>query len=421
MKCPADFDFIDPEVQSNPMAFFETLRNQAPVYREPRTGSYMVTRAKDISYVAEHHELFTSNIDPTKFLSCQGAALEQKDPEVAAIIKKKARLIPHTLIFTDPPELHRYRRLTLEALSPKAVKLLSPFIEQMVDRFIAPFDSGETIDFVGTFSDRVPLSIIVQFIGAPEEDFELINEWTQQFFSTQMGQQPREEYLKTVDTMCDLFNYVERRIEAVKLKRDGTLLDSLMHAHLETGDEALTIEELISIFQVLLIGGHDTVRQTLASGMRILAADPELCAQLRQHPDHVGPFVEEVIRLHSPAAMTPRVALLDTEIDGIAIPKGATVFLCWGSANRDAELFNNPDQFQCPNESGKSHFGFGKGVHFCVGVRLARVELALAFNTILRRYSSISLEVPEQDLRYQPAINVRTLISLPIRCVIANG
>ncbi len=417
MKCPADFDFIDPAVQSDPMEFLATLRHQAPVYREPRTGAYMVTRGKDIRYVAEHHEIFTSYIDPSVFLVCQGLSLEEKDPEVAAIFKKKARLIPHTLLLTDPPIHMRYRRLALEALSPKAVKALVPLIEQQVERFIAQFDSGKSIDFVAEFCERLPLSIIIQFIGAPDSDFELINRWAHQFFSTEMGQKSREEYLKTVDMMCDMFNYVERRIEAVQEQRDGTLLDDLMHAHLATGDEPLTIEELISIFHVFLVAGHDTTRQTLASGMRILATKPELFSQLQQHPEHVGSFIEETIRMFSPAVMTPRVAAVDTEIDGVSIPKGATVFLCWGSANRDEAFFNEPDQFRCPNESGKEHFGFGYGQHFCVGNRLARTTLSIAFAAFANRYGSISLMVPESELQYEPAINLRALVSLPIACV----
>ena len=290
-----------------------------------------------------------------------------------------------------------------------------------MDRFIEKFDAGTAIDFVAEFCERVPLSIIIQFIGAPDSDFELINGWAHQFFSTEMGQKPRAEYLKTVDRMCDLFNYVERRIEAVKKQRDGTLLDNLMHAHLETGDDALTVEELISMFHVLLMAGHDTTRQTLASGMRMLTTRPELFAQLQQHPDHVGSFIEEVIRLHPPAVMTPRVAAVDTVIDGVPIPKGATVFLCWGSGNRDESIFHDADQFKCPNQAGKDHLGFGHGEHFCVGNRLARATLATAFNAFLQRYRSITLEIPESELRYESAINLRALISLPIRCMVANG
>jgi cytochrome P450 len=420
VKCPADFDFFDPAVQSDPIEFFDVLRHQASVYKEPTTGAYMVTRAKDIRYVADHPELFSNYIDPSVFLVCQGLSLEEKDPEVAAIFRAKAWLIPHTLLLTDPPEHGRYRRLALEALSPKAVKKLTPFIEQQVDRYIKPFDSGETIDFVPVFCEHLPLSIVLRFIGAPDSDIDLINGWTHQFFSTEMGQSSREEYLKTVDAMCELYNYVARRVEAVRKQRDGSLLDDLMHAHEETGDVALTLEELISMFHVLLMAGHDTTRQTLANGMHMLTTLPQLFRQLQQHPEQIGSFVEEVIRLYPPATMTPRVTTEDTDVAGVKIPQGATIYLCWGSANRDEEVFADAAQFKCPNEAGKDHFGFGYGAHFCVGNRLARTTLSIAFSAFLTRYQSVLLNVPESELRYMPAINLRALLGLPIRCTLKN-
>lgn len=418
MKCPADFDYLDPAIQSNPMEFLEVLRTQAPVYREPRTGAFMVTRAEDIEYVADHPELFSNYIDPSVFLACQGMALEEKDPEVAAILKQKAWLVPNTLLLTDPPRHGRYRRLALEALSMKAVKGLQPFVAGNVARFADQFDSGDTVDFVAHFCERVPLSTILHFIGAPESDYELINGWTHQFFSTLMGQSSREEYLKTVHTICDLFNYVARRVEEVKQKPDGSLIDNLLHAHEVSNDEPLSLEEILSMFQVILLAGHDTTRQTLANGMRMLATRPDLFRQLQQHPEHLGSFIEETIRMYSPSNMSPRIAAVDTELGGITIPKGATLFLCWGSANRDPARFAHPDVFTCPNDAGKEHYGFGHGQHFCVGSRLARMTLSTAFSEFLNRYAAIELAIPEDQLQFMPAINLRALLSLPIRCTL---
>jgi cytochrome P450 len=415
-----DFDYLDPAVQSNPMEFLQVLRHQAPVYKEPRTGSYIVTRAKDVQYVADHPELFSNYIDPSVFLACQGLSLEQKDPEVAAILKAKAWLVPHTLLLTDPPVHGRYRRLALEALSPKAVKSLVPFVERTVERFIQPFDSGETRDFVAEFCERVPLSTILHFTGAPESDYELINGWTHQFFSTLMGQGSREEYLKTVHTICDLFNYVARRVDEVKKNPDGTLIDNLLHAHEGTDDAALTLEEILSMFQVLLLAGHDTTRQTLGNGVMVLATRPELFRQLQQHPEQVGGFIEETIRMYSPSNLSSRVAAEDTELAGIKIPKGASLFVSWGSANRDEERFAHANEFTCPNEAGKEHFGFGAGAHFCVGSRLARLTLSTSFNAMLNRYESITLAVPAEELKCLPAINLRALLSLPIRCTLKH-
>ena len=418
MKCPADFDYLDPAVQSNPMEFLEVLRREAPVYREPRTGAYIVTRAKDVEYISEHTELFSNYIDPSVFLACQGKALEEKDPEVAAILKKKAWLVPNTLLLTDPPAHGRYRRLALEALSVKAVKGLVPFVESNVARFAQQFDSGEPVDFVVHFCERVPLSTILHFVGAPESDHELINGWAHQFFSTIMGQAPRAEYLKTVDMICDLFHYIARRVEAVKQKPDGTLIDNLLHAHEASNDEPLTLEEILSMFQVLLLAGHDTTRQTLANGMRMMATRPELFRRLQENPDLVPAFVEETIRIYSPSNMSPRIAAVDTELGGVHIPQGSTLFVSWGSANRDSERFPHADEFRCPNEAGKEHYGFGAGQHFCVGSRLARMTLATSFREFLNRYAAIELAIPEDQLQFMPAINLRALVSLPIRCTL---
>ena len=420
MKCPMDFDFLDPAVQSDPMEFLEVLRHQSPVYKEPHTGAFIVTLAKDVQYVADHPELFSNYIDPSVFLACQGPSLEQKDPEVAAILKEKAWLVPHTLLFNDPPVHGRYRRLALEALSSKAVKGLQPFVAKNIEHFIQPFDSGEAVDFVAGFCERVPLSTIIHFFGAPDSDYDLINGWTHQFFSTLMGQSSREEYLKTVNIICDLFNYVARRVEEVKKKRDGTLIDNLLHAHEASGDEPLTLEEILSMFQVILLAGHDTTRQTLGNGMLTLATRPDLFRQLQQHPEHIDSFIEETIRMYSPSNMSPRVAAVDTEIEGVAIPKGSTLFVSWGSANRDDAHFAHANQFTCPNEAGKEHFGFGAGPHFCVGSRLARMTLSTAFGAFLDRYESIELAIPEDQVQFMPAINLRALLSLPIRCKLKN-
>ena len=418
VKCPVDFDYLDPSIQSNPMEFFSVLREQAPVYKEPRTGAYIVTRANDIRYVGDHPELFSTYIDPTVFLACQGLSLEQKDPEVAAILKKEGWLVPHTLLLTDPPVHGRYRRLALEALSMKSVKGLAPFVEKNVEHFIQPFDSGDTVDFVANFAERVPLSTIMHFVGADENDYDLINGWTHQFFSTLMGQSSREEYLKTVHTICELFHYVAKRVEKVRQNRDGTLIDNLLHAHEASGDEPLTLEEILSIFQVLLLAGHDTTRQTLANGIMVMATHPELFRQLQQNPDQISSFIEEVIRMYSPSNLSTRVVIEDTEIAGVPVPKGASLFVCWGSGNRDLESVANPNQFQCPNDAGKDHLGFGHGPHFCVGSRLARMTLTTAFTAFINRYESITLTVPEKELQYLPAINLRALISLPIRCTL---
>ena len=416
MKCPADFDFLDPAVQSDPNEFFAVLREQAPVYLEPRTGAYFITRAEDLRYVAERPEIFSNLVDPTVFRACMGLSLAEKDPEVAEILRREAWLVPFTILLTDPPVHGRYRRLAMEALSPKAVKQIEPFISAKAESLLQRFDSGDTVDFLAEFAQRLPLSIILKFLGAGEEHQENVNRWTDQFFSTLMGQTPREEYLKSVHAICQKQQLVASRIEEVRRQRDDSLLCTLMYAHEATGDEPLSLEETISIFSVFLFAGHDTTRQTLTNAMRLLATNKDLYAQLRAKRELIKPFVEEVVRLYSPANVTPRFAIQDTEVGGVKIPANSPLFMCWGSGNRDAAFVAEPEQLQCPREGGSNHMGFGFGIHFCAGVRLARAQLNLTIEALVDRYSDISLAIPEDQLQYAPAINLRALLSLPVRC-----
>lgn len=416
MKCPADFDFLDPAVQSNPLEFFSVLREQAPVYLEPRTGAYFITRAEDLRFVAERPEIFSNVVDPTVFHACMGLSLEQRDPEVAALLKAEGWLVPFTILLTDPPVHGRYRRLALEALSPKAVKQIEPFIKTKVDSLLKAFDGGAEIDFLEEFAERLPLSIILHFLGASEEHLDDVNRWTDQFFSTLMGQASREEYLKSVRAICSMQKLVASRMEVVRQQPDDSLLNTLMHAHEVTGDEPLTLEETISIFTVFLFAGHDTTRQTLTNAVRVLATRKDLYAQLRARPELIKPFIEEIVRLYSPANVTPRYVVQDVEVGGVMIPKNSPIFMCWGSGNRDAAAMADPDELKCPREGGSTHMGFGFGIHFCAGVRLARAQLTLTLEALVARYSDVSLTIAEDALEFAPAINLRALTRLPVRC-----
>ncbi|MET0661372.1 MAG: cytochrome P450 [Steroidobacteraceae bacterium] len=416
MKAPADFDFVDPQLQSNPMEFFAALRAQAPVYLEPRTGAYFVTRAEDIRAAVGQPEVFSNQIDPNAFRVCQGLTLEERDPEVAQRLKAKAWLAPHTLLFTDPPIHGRYRRLVMEALSPQAVRKIEPLIKAQVDRYLMPFDSGAPVDFLAEFAQRLPLSIILNFLGASLEHMDKVNAWTDQLFSTMMVPTSREEYLKSVDAVAEMYHFVAGRIEEIRQQPDGSLLSTLMRAHEVTGDAPLTLEELLSICQVLLIAGHDSTRQSLTSAVCVLATHPELYERLSSNRELIKSFVEEVVRMFSPANVTPRFTLQDTTLGGVHIPKHSPVFICWGSGNRDEQVFAGTDEFRCPRENVTSHLGFGHGIHFCAGMRLARAELAHTIEAILDRYSEVSLAIDPEELTYAPAINLRALTTLPIRC-----
>lgn len=415
MQTPDSFHYLDPQLQREPMEFLRVLREQAPVYREPVTGAYIVSRAADLRAAASKPDVFSNVIDPTVFRSCQGLVLRELDPEVAGILDKEAWLTPNTLLLNDPPVHGRYRRIVSKALSSVEVAGLEPQIAGHVARFIGAFDGNKEVDFVEEFAHKLPLSIILRFVGAPESDMPLINHWSHMFFSTLMGQSTREQYLQTVHAVAEMYQFVAKRIAAVREKPDDTWLSALVQGH-EVGEQPLTHEELLSIFHVVLFAGHDTTRQSLGSSMRALARDPALYARVRADRALIKPLIDEVLRLNSPANITARRTVTDTELGGVTIPANSMVFMAWGSGNRDAAEWEQPDEFQCPRKGGSSHLSFGYGIHTCVGMRLAKAQISASLNAFFDRYRAIELTVPEQSLEYVPSINLRGLARLPIRC-----
>lgn len=414
MKTADEFRFTDPAVQRNRIDYFAAMRRGGPVYHEPITGAYFITRASDIRWAAEHHEIFSNVTDPSKFRVCMGGEiLERTDPEIAQRFKDNGWLEPFTLLLNDPPTHGFYRGLANLALSPKNIKTLQPFIQEQTDRLIANFSPDGKIDFVKDFGNELPMSIIGHFFSAPREDWPMIKRWADQFFDTQVGEPGKEAYLKTVDGIIEMQHYVYNKIQELKKAPRDNVLYALMTAHEELGTDPLSLEEIMSICHVFMVAGHDTTAQTLGNCLRVIAEFPEVANSLRENPGKIGDFISEVLRMYSPANLTPRFTTRDVEISGAAIPKDSTVFLVWGSGNRDEEKYQCPNRFNM-NREEKDHFGFGYGIHFCVGSRLAKTTLKIAIQTLLLEFKSIRLRIPIEKIEYKPLITHWTLERLPL-------
>ena len=409
--------FTDIETQKDPMAYLAALRDRAPVYRDPDTGIYLVTRDEDIRRVAMDTVNFSNLIDPGIFRIVMGKAMEQSDPEVAAILKQRGWLLPTTLLLIDPPDHTRYRRLVQEALSPRSVDRLSMRIRERVQALLDEVGPDGCMEFVEGFAKRLPIWIIGRFVfGAPEADFDRINGWSDRFFATLMPAAPREEYLRTVDAMIEMHHYIKGNIDRLRMAPDeDVLLSRLLRIHERTGDAPLTDPELISMMHVMLLAGHDTTRQSLASCAMELARRPDIFDRLRADRDLISPFINEVLRLHPAANVTSRISRNPVDVAGVSIPAGSMVFVAWGSGNRDELVHPDPDRFDLDRNDSRQHLSFGWGLHHCVGAHLARAQLTCALNEIADRYSSVHLDCDSAELNYAPSMNTRSLLKLPLR------
>lgn len=414
MKSANDYVFTSPEVQSNPMEYFAALRQEGPVYREPITGVYFVTRAEEIRWASDRPEIFSNVIDPSKFRACSGGKiLEDKEPEVAKIFKEKGWLMPFTLLFNDPPLHGYYRKLANEALSPKNVRLMEPFIQQQTDKLIKGFSPDGNVEFINEFAVKLPLSVIAEFIGAPEQDWSRIRAWSEQTFSTLFGQASHEEYMKTVNAIVEMQHYIAGKIEEQKQNPKDNLLHNLMTVHEVVDCEPLSVGEIISIYHVLFVAAHDTTRQTLGNCLRVIAEFPDIADMLRNDPKKIPDFISEVLRRYHPAGIAARFTKQAVELGGVSIPEGSTVYLSWSSAGWDDKKIECPANFDM-NRQNKENFGFGYGIHFCVGARLAKTILTIAIQSLLREFKSITLQVDVSELKFVPVINHSSLVNLPL-------
>ena len=293
---------------------------------------------------------------------------------------------------------------------------MRPHLRTRINELLDEFPADGRVDFVADFAKRLPIWTVGRFIfGAPETDFQMINDWSDQFFTTLMPVAPREEYLRTVDTMIEMHRYIKSNIDRFREQHDeGVLLSRLIRVHEKTGDAPLSDEEMISMMQVMLLAGHDTTRQTLANSLFELARQPVLMERMRADRSLVPKFINEVLRMYAAANVTPRIARVDADVNGTRIPAGSMVFMAWGSANRDDKLHPDPDRFDVDRPDARTHLSFGWGIHHCVGAHLARAQIALSLEQVLDRYSGARLDISESEIDYAPSMNTRSLMSLPL-------
>ena len=192
------------------------------------------------------------------------------------------------------------------------------------------------------------------------------------------------------------------------------MLSDLVHAKVG-GERSLDKSELLTICHELLVAGNETTANTLSGGLLLLLTHPEELRKVRDNPQLIPNMVEEMLRCTAPAQAMPRVVTRDTELGGVSIPAGSQLMLRYISANRDSAIFDQPERFCIDRSDADRHLSFGQGgKHVCIGLMLARRELAIAFERLLARLANLRLEIAEADVEYPPNMLLRGVKSLPI-------
>jgi cytochrome P450 len=386
---PRSFDHHDP-VQMGPehRRIYEQLRARCPVARSDRHGGFWV--------VPSYDDCVSAAQDWRGLSSARGVTLPKMSGPMA--------FIP---IEIDPPDHTRYRRLLLPYFSPGAMALLEDdlraYTAAAVERLI---ERGEG-DLVSDLASLVPMYAICRLLGVPNEDQEQLREW-----GVALAHGPTasgDDLDGALEAATNLLVYLAEMIQERRAQPEvGDDLVSLLCR----SEEPLEDDELLSIIFLLLPAGFDTTEAGIGGMLVSLAQHQHQQDLLAGDPGRIPDAVEELLRYVSPVQAVHRTATADYEIHGQRIAEGESVILLFGSANRDASEFRDPETIDFEREQNR-HLAFGVGVHRCLGSNLARLELRIVLEELLSR-ARFGLSIPESELRWIPG-HIRGLESLPVR------
>jgi cytochrome P450 family 142 subfamily A polypeptide 1 len=404
---PPALSFADPAVQRCPFAAYARLQSESPVYHDPGTGFYVVTRYDDVVRVNSDTQIFSNTTTQVFARSHSPVAAE-----VGRRYAEHGFLPVHTLVSNDPPSHTGYRGLVDRAFARRTVAALESGIRATVDALIDGFIQRGRVDFLADFAIPLPMSVIAQELGLPQKDTPLFKLWSDASIEQINPNLAPDRELVLTDLLIGMQQYLHRHLMACRERPAAGLLNTLAHAEIDGW--RLSSEEMVNIASQLLVAGNETTTTTLTTAMFMLLEAPELRARLIAEPALIPAYVEEVLRLHAPIPHLYRQVLKDTELAGVAIPKGAVVMVVYGAGNRDPAKFPSPAEINLERANGRQHLSFGKGVHFCIGNVLSRTELRIALEQLLQRIPAFRLDPFQPAPRWAASFQAHALENLSL-------
>jgi len=388
------YDPYDYAIDANPHPVWKRMRDEAPLYRNDRYDFWALSRFQDVLDASLDHETFSS---------AKGTVLE--------LIGKMQEPMP--MIFKDPPEHTRLRKLVSRAFSPRRIAGIEPEVRKLAQRYLDEQRGRDGFDYVVDFGAKLPMMVIGALLGVPEEDREQVRVWTDEMLhrdpnQTDSGKRQREVGNK-------LWGYFARYVAERRATPRDDMMNDLIDSELDEGGARRRLDdvELLAFIGLLSAAGNETVARLLGWAGSTLSRFPEQRRKLVDNPRLIPNAVEELLRYEAPSPVQARVAMRAFELHGRAVPCGARVLLLTGSAGRDEREYPDADRFDVERIFDR-HVSFGYGVHFCLGASLARLEGRVALEETLKRYPEWEVDWPATEMVHTST--VRGYAKLPIRC-----
>jgi len=401
---PIEFRPDAPGFLRDPFPLFARLRAEDPVHWSPRLKAWVLTRYDDVRAVLLDREISSDRLRPF-FASLPG-------PE-AARIGEIIRYLGHWMVFRDPPEHTRLRRLTSKVFHLQSMNGMRPQAEALAAWLLERIGGRRDIDFVADFAGPLPALVIMAMLGVPREQLERVKQLSDEMAlfigSSRMSPEKYDIAERATREMAGFFReLIEERRRAPR----EDLLSQLVR--LEDGGDRLTEDELVASCILLLFAGHETTTNHIANGLLSLLRFPEALEALRADPALAPRAVEELLRYDGPSGAQVRVVKVAQALRGRTLAPGERVFLMLNAANRDPEAYADPDRLDF-ERSGPAHLTFGFGLHICLGFPLARMEGQVALPAVLAHWKHIELAQPQERLEWLNSMVFRGMKSLPLR------
>jgi hypothetical protein len=393
----------DPAVLSDPFALYRRMRDEDPAHWSPLLKAWVLTRYEDVKRTCLDTAGMSSDRLRPFFATLPG--------DEAARIADLMRYLTLWMVFRDPPEHTRLRRLAAKVFNVRSINALRPDVEAITRWLLEALDGREAFDFIEEFAGPLPALVIMHMLGVPREELPRLKRLSDEMalFIGSARDTP-DKYGRAEAATAEMAALFRELITIRRGRPQRDLLTELVQV--EDGGDRLTDDELVATCVLLLFAGHETTTHHIANGLRALLAFPEELQRLRYNPALAAAAVEELLRYDGPIGAQVRIVQEPQTLHGKSLTPGERVFLLMNAANRDPRAYQDPDRVDLLRH-GVPHLTFGFGAHICLGFPLARLEGQIALPAVLARWREVEIAAPR--LEWIDSMVLRGMKAMPVR------
>jgi cytochrome P450 len=397
------YDPFGVEFLRDPYAIFSQLRVEAPVAYAPAIDMWTVTDFEDVAAIFKDPETFSAAIAQSP--------LDPIAPEAQNILSEGFRPLA-VMSNLDPPEHARIKRHTSRAFSARRISFMETVIRERASALVEALPARGEVDLVATLAFPLPAVTIFKMIGFPDDDMDMLKSWCGNRLVMTWGRTTPEHQQRIARQMVSYFKYCEEFVRIRSSEPADDLTSDLLATGLEDG--TLSHAEIVSIIYGLSFAGHENITNMISNAVRRLLENPAAWAALVADTARLLPnTIEEALRFDSSNIAWRRITTRPVTLRGVEIPKGARILVLLGAANHDPARFPDPERFDIERADARAHLAFGKGIHFCLGAALTRLELGIVLELLATRFPNMTLGA-KRDYAYTANVVFRGPTSLPV-------